>query len=128
MPTSMHAFDSQDDRVALAGWRVQDERAFGTSRDPPAVVVQQHVMEPAEQHAAVDVGAAVVFDEVIAVVGLAVRRGALASGPDAAAVTRGERHPLPRGVEALFATEVERVAVSIESDLHGAVRRTVPGR
>ena len=94
--------------------------------DAPAVVVQQHVVEPAEQAAAVDVGAAVVFDEVVAVVRFAVRRGALAAGPQTAAVTGGERDALPwrcRGAvraRGRAGCRIGRAVTSTDAEVHTA--------
>lgn len=55
------------------------------------------------------------------VVDLALRRGDLASGDDAAAVARGDRPPLVRGEQPLWHAELKDLAAPVEDDLlHGA--------
>src|SRR4051812_13989207 len=79
-------FRCQDDPVAFARRRVKEEGSLTLAGDLPPVVVEQHVMVPAEQYATVDVGAAVVTLEMVAVVGFAVRGSPLTVGPEASAV------------------------------------------
>ena len=46
----------------------ENERAVTVADDLPSVVVQLHVVKPAEQYAAVDVGSAVLCGDVVDVV------------------------------------------------------------
>lgn len=103
----------------------ENERAVAAADDLPSVVVQLHVMEPAEQYPAVDVGSAVVGGDVVDVVGLAVRRGHAASFGDASAVANGQRDPLLRREQALFVSDIERVAATVDGDGHGSVHADV---
>ncbi len=59
--------------------------------------MQLHVMEPAEQDPAVDVGAPVVAGPFIDVMRFAVRSGPVAAVPSTPAVADREADPLPRG-------------------------------
>ena len=88
-----------------------------------------HVVEPAQQDAAVDVGAAAACD-VVDVMRFAVRSGHRASDSGAASVADRERKLLLRAEEALLASEVERVAVAVDRHVDGAVlaQRTVDDR
>jgi hypothetical protein len=91
---------------------MQDELALAVSRDAPAMVVQVHVMEAAEQDAAIDVGAATVCIRVD-VMRLAVRGGTVAVGDPASAVTDRERDTLLSGVETSLAAEIEWIGVLV---------------
>jgi hypothetical protein len=67
------------------------------------------------------VGAACVSCPVLDVVGFAPGGWAVAAGPAASAVAFGEGGALTVGEEALFASDVEGLAVLVEDDGHGAV-------
>ncbi|WP_363430132.1 hypothetical protein [Microbacterium sp. LWH3-1.2] len=98
---------------------MEDEIAFVLPRDAPAVVVQVHVVERAQQDAAVDVGAASVC-KGIDVMRLAVRCGSVARGDAASAVADRERDPLPGGEEPRFSPRIEGIARRVERDGHRA--------
>ena len=49
----------------MTGGRHENERAVTVADDLPSVVVQLHVVKPAEQYAAVDVGSAVLGGHVV---------------------------------------------------------------
>lgn len=48
----------------MSGRRHEDERAESVADDAPPIVVKLHVVEPAQQDPAIDVGAAAVGDVV----------------------------------------------------------------
>ncbi|WP_230668266.1 hypothetical protein [Microbacterium sp. MEC084] len=89
------------------------------------VVVQVHVMEPAEQDAPVDVGAARVGGPFVDVVGFAVGGGHAAAVPHASAVADGEGDALFRGEQPLFPADVERVPARVDG--HGRVPGVADG-
>jgi len=110
---------------------MKDEVAPTLAADAPTRVVQLHVMPPAQQDAAIDVGATA-FAERVDVMCLAERRGAVAAAPTAASVAHGECDPLLRGVQTVFTADIERVARVIKSARHRAgiahVLRCEPAR
>ena len=73
---------------------MEDEVIPAIAGDTPDVVVEVHVMEPAEQDASVDVGATA-LRVGIDVVGLAVGSGAIAAGDAAPAVADSQGETLP---------------------------------
>jgi hypothetical protein len=87
---------SQDRGCGVWVGGVEDEGSGAVPGDPPSVVVEVHVVEAAEQDAAVDVGCAA-FGVGVDVVGFAVCGGFVAAGPSAAAVALGEGEALFRG-------------------------------
>ena len=96
---------------------MEQKRTTPLAADAPPAIVQLHVVETAEQNTAVDVGATLVGMPLIDVVRFAVRRGPVAPDPATAAVSSGQRDPLPRSEEALFTPHVERVAVLIDYEV-----------
>lgn len=106
------------------GWN-QNERAVPLADDLPSVVVQLHVMKAAEQYPAVDVGSPILGGDVVDVVRFAVRRRHRASFADASAVANCQRDLLFRREEALFVSDIERVAATVDGDGHGAVHADV---
>ena len=79
--------------------RVEEEVVAAVAGDAPAAVVELHVVEAAQQDAAVDIGAAA-FGVWVDVVCLAIGRGAVAADPAASTVADGESEALLRRVEA----------------------------
>lgn len=95
---------------------MKDEVFLLVTGDPPAAMVQLHVMEPAQQDAAVDVGPPVILDPLIEVVCFAEGRRPIAARPSASTVSDGERDALLGCEEAVFAADVERVPTGIDRD------------
>lgn len=108
---------SQRDGLAAAG-RMEHKIILAVARHSPAVVVQVHVVETTQQDPAVDVGTTLVLSPVIGMVGLAVRGGAVATGPAASAVANGEGDALPGSEEAMLSSDVQRVPASVHRDGH----------
>jgi hypothetical protein len=73
-------------------------------------------MEPAEQHAAVDVGAPA-FAVLIDVVGFAVGGDSLTRREGAASVANREHKALPRRVKPLLAPKIEGISVRIDDHI-----------
>lgn len=108
-------------RRQRGGWKsgaVEDEVLLPLSRDPPAVVVQVHVVERAQQDGAVDIGAAA-FRKRVDVMRLAIRCGSVARGDAASAIPDRERDALLGCEEPRLSSEIERIARRIDGDGHG---------
>lgn len=104
----------------MSGRWNEDERAESVANDAPAVVVKLHVVEAAQQDAAIDVSATASCD-VVDVVRFAVGGGHRASDSGAPAVADRERKLLLRAEEALLASEIEGVAPTVDGDIGRAV-------
>ena len=85
------ALDFSSIAASRAGRRMEHERTPALSGDAPAVVVQQHVVVTTQEDATIDVGAALVFDEVVAMMRFAIRSRAVGTR------ATGIRHRAPRG-------------------------------
>ena len=83
------------ERWGVVGW-MKEEISLAVASDAPSAVVELHVVEAAQQDAAVDVGLALISVPVVDVVGFAVRRRPIATGPAAAAVADREGDALLR--------------------------------
>src|SRR5487761_2059679 len=79
------------------------------------------MMVLAQENSVGDVGAAAVSGPVLDVVGFAPGGWTFAAGPAASAIALGECDALAGGEEALLATDVERLAVLVKDDSHGAL-------
>ena len=84
--------------------------------DLPMVVVHQHVVMPAEKHAAIEIRRPIIAFPMIDVVGFAPTGRPIASRHSAAAVSCGEHDALSGRKESLLSTEIETVCGGVEGD------------
>jgi hypothetical protein len=111
---------------------VAGARAIAGAGDAPAVRVELHVVEAAQQHTPVEIGAALILLPLVDVMRLAIRRWPIAAGPPAAPVPDRERDALPSRVEPLLPPHVQRTPRTIDRHRHDPARtgllRDHPGR
>lgn len=101
---------------------MQHEVIPAVAGDAPPMMVKIHVVEPAEQDAAIDVGSAAVGCPLVDVVRLAVWGRTVAAVPRASTIAQGEPEALGGSEQAMLTADVERIACTVDRDVH------VPGR
>src|SRR5690606_42047597 len=97
---------------------MENEVPVSFASDPPAAVMQCHVMEATQQDAAVDIRPALIALPFVDVMRLAVGRGAVTTSPATSTVSDGERDALSRREQPLFPADIKRLAAGVDGDRH----------
>src|SRR4051794_4264265 len=97
-----------------------------TPFDFPVMIVQQQVVVLAQQDPVGHVGAAAVTHPMLDMVRLAPEGRSIASCPETAAVSLGQRNPLALREETVFSAHVERLPERVEHDGNGSLGTRKP--